>query len=165
MCSELARRASRTLGGVMNRLEKLGADILLAQVICGSVVFFGTPQPGADTLALSTAMVVALVFAVIAMLRGEEVVTAVSISSASALFASLFHLNSGHVLSGIFFGFFVLISFATAALAAALVKRDEKTSMEETFIQVFFIALPAMGGLKYLNAWMWRRWLRGGPAK
>ena len=139
----------------MKDIEKFGAEILLAQIAAGGVVYFGTSPLGADILALVTAVIVAMAFSAVAMWRAERANAAVGYASASAALVTISLLNPQAALAGILLVIFAFAYFAAVAFAVVFVKRGE-----ETFGQIFFSALWPMGALKYLKASLWRFWGR-----
>ena len=139
----------------MQRLEKFGACIFFFQSVCGIVAFAVTTQES-GTFALVTAAIVALGFTVLAILREDWSSIMVGLSAAAAPLAILCLLAPQAALSDIFLGVYGFLALGLPAIVAWFVKSDE------VFVQRFFGILPAIGGLKYLNAWLWGRWIHRG---
>ncbi len=138
-------------------LEEFGAQVFLAQIACGGVVYLGTPL-GDNISVLAVAAVVALIFAVLGLWRLDDIEAAEGVSSMSAALAILYYIHPEAKLSGIFLVVYSAISIGAAALAAMLVEGDKP------FVQRLMSALPVIGGLKSLNARFWGFWLRRGSA-
>ena len=137
----------------MKDIEKFGAEILLAQIAAGGVVWLGTIQPDPGRLALFAAAVVAVGFTFYAMLFSESTDIAVGVSYSTAPLAVLYCLTPEAVFSLILLGIYASISFVMPALAAWLMKNSQ-----EAPVQRYLSAVWIIGGLKYLNARFWQFW-------
>lgn len=126
-------------------LELRGARILVSQVVFGvfasSLVIGGVLDDGILLAALKTAGGVAAVFIVIAMIREKDVDIAIATSWLAAVGAILSLLTA---LPSFVFTIFVIISIATAVLAARLARHDWIVRYEP-FLFTLCRALPALG--------------------
>lgn len=132
----------------MNMLGKWGTFIFVPQALLGVATYFiavylDVPNPNSFVYALEVAGVVAVFFAIVAMVYLWEIGVALALSSLSAVFALFLALAS----AGIFAGVCGFIGFGTAFIAARLVKRS---GAPEMILFLTLGSLPMIGALIYL---------------
>ncbi len=125
----------------MNAISQLGKQILLVQILAGSVVYAITSfyDVKAIEFVLSIAGVVAIFFIVVSIFHSSTIEAAVSSSSLSAVFALLCLFTSAPFVAGIFF----FISLTQAMLAARLA--EQESYEDEIFAMLVLQALPVIG--------------------
>lgn len=130
----------------MNLLVRWGVRILFIQVILGMVTYVA---PGGEEAGIGPALlvagVVAAIFIVVSIVFNDEVVTAVASSSLAAMLAIFCILGEVFV----FASFFGLSCFATAFVAAMVVKY-KGLGGGETTSELVLDALPVIGAVRYL---------------